>query len=62
MSILDTLQRAFPRKQKTYTVTINITHRFTIDAESEEQAREFATDEPWDMHPTDCRIDVEGGH
>ena len=46
-------------KEKAFTVTINITHQFTLDAESEEQAREFAMDEPWDMHVTDCRIDVE---
>ena len=45
--------------EKNYSVRETVYHGFTVKANSAEEAREKASEEPWDDHIEDCIIDVE---
>lgn len=46
--------------EKTYTVRVTVYHQFTVEANSEAQARNRAVSEAiWDEHVKDCIIDIE---
>lgn len=46
--------------EKTYRVHVAVYHSFTVDAESEEQAHEIASNDViWDDHIVDCNIVIE---
>lgn len=45
--------------EKTYTVRVTVYHQFTVEANSEAQALDMASDIMWDDHIKDCIIDIE---
>lgn len=46
--------------EKTYSVRVTVYHQFTVEADSEEQARDRAVSEAiWDDHIKDIIIDIE---
>ena len=45
---------------KTYTVYVTVYHKFEVEADSAEEAREEAVEVIWDDHIKDVVIDVEG--
>jgi len=47
-------------EMKSYRVFVTVYHSFTVEATSEEHARQEASDVIWDDHIKDCQIDVEG--
>ena len=46
-------------EMKSYRVFVTVYHSFTVEATSEEHARQEASDVIWDDHIKDCQIDVE---
>jgi hypothetical protein len=44
---------------KEYSVRVTVYHKFTVEADSPEEAREEAVDVIWDDYIKDCIIDIE---